>query len=78
MARFVRARQRAPRISTTPSGSTATSAVPSSPIMPSRPIVGVEKRDRIIAVMPPSMNNNVPTITTRNTHHAGRSCDDPP
>ena len=76
VARLVRARQRAPRISTTPSGSTATSAVPSSPIMPSRPTVGVEKRDRIIAVMPPSMNNTVPPITTRNTHHAGRSCDD--
>ncbi len=46
--------------------------------MPSRPIVGVENRERIIAVMPPSMNKNVPRHTTSNTHHAGRSCDEPP
>ena len=58
VARFVRARHRrvadsAPRRR----ASTPTSATPISPINSSRPIVGVEKRHRTIAVMPESMNS---------------------
>ena len=46
VARLVRARHRAPLISTIPSGDTACTATPISPIIHSRPIVGVENRTR--------------------------------
>ena len=49
VARFVRAGQRAERTDTVPSGLTDVMAMPSSPIIHSRPIVGVEKRVRTIA-----------------------------
>ena len=54
-------------------GRPPTSAMPISPIIPSRPMVGVENRERIIAVIPPTMNRIIPTNTTSSTHHAGRS-----
>jgi hypothetical protein len=43
---------------------TAPTATPCSPIIDSRPIVGVENRDRTIPAMPPIMNSGVPTVTT--------------
>ena len=77
VARFVRARQRDPRITTTPSGATSTSASPISPTNPSRPTVGAEKRLRMTVGIAPSMNRAVPTMTSASTHHGGSRRDDP-
>jgi hypothetical protein len=62
VARLVRARHFAPRMSTTPSGETLVMASPSSPIIHSRPMVGVEKRVRTMAGMPPIMASEVPPM----------------
>jgi hypothetical protein len=47
-----------------PSGFTAATATPSSPIIDSRPMVGVEKRARIIPAMPATMRSGTPTTPT--------------
>src|SRR2546425_7750768 len=52
VARLVRARHGAPRTTTVPSGLIAVRASPSSPIIHSRPIVGVENRVRTMAGIP--------------------------
>ena len=67
------ARHGAPRTSTVPSGSMAASATPISPIMDSRPMVGVEKRLRTIAVMPDKTNKRVAPHTKTRIHHEGLS-----
>ena len=64
MARLVLARQGAPRTSTVPSGSMAAKATPISPIIDSRPMVGVENRARTMAGMPAIMNSAVPITPT--------------
>ena len=61
--RLVRACQGAPRRVTMPSGSTASTTSPTSPIIHSRPIVGVENRVDHVG-MPPSMANSTPMIPT--------------
>jgi hypothetical protein len=72
-ARLVRARQREAPTCTTPSGSTSTSAEPSSPIIHSRPIVGVAKRVRTIDGMPLKNVIAAPTMPTTSVSHDGRS-----
>ena len=69
MARLVRARHRAPRTRTTPSGDTLVTASPSSPIIHSRPMVGVEKRVRTMAGMPATMASDMPTMPTSRVIH---------
>ena len=69
VARFARARHRAPSIITMPSGATGTSAVPIRPTIPSRPTVGVEKRARTAAVSPHTKNSTAKPITRMSTHH---------
>ena len=69
VARLVRARHGAPLISTTPSGSTAVTAEPSSPTIQPRPMVGVEKRVRTMAGMSPITKINMPTKPTSSVIH---------
>src|SRR6059058_2024218 len=63
VARLVRARHWAPRISTVPSGLTSASAMPISPTIDSRPMVGVEKRARTMAGMPAMVRARFSTHT---------------
>ena len=73
VARLVRARQRASRTSTTPSGSTRSTTAPSSPIIHSRPIVGVAKRVRTIDGMPTMNVSMIPPMPAISVIHDGRS-----
>ena len=73
VARFVRARHWAPSTSTTPSGSTATTASPSSPTIQSRPMVGVAKRVRTIDGMPTMNASSTPTMPTASVSHPMRN-----
>ena len=68
VARLVRARHSAPRTLTVPSGSTSAAAAPFSPIIDSRPMVGVEKRARTMPAMPATMNSGTPRRTSRTVH----------
>ena len=52
-----------------PSGATRPTAVPTSPTIHSRPIVGVEKRLRTMAGMPPIMATAMPPMATRRVIH---------
>src|SRR5207248_11001866 len=61
VARLVRARHRASRTRTMPSGWRAAVASPSSPTIDSRPTVGVEKRARTTDGMAASMNKKAPS-----------------
>ena len=54
---------------TTPSGSTAAPASPSSPTIQSRPIVGVENRVRTIDGMPTITHNTAGGFTQTQGHH---------
>src|SRR5579862_1398016 len=69
VARLVRARHGAPRTCTVPSGSTPDSATPISPIIDSRPMVGVLNRVRTMAGIPLIMNSSRSTPRTITTHH---------
>ena len=70
---WVRARQRALATTTTPSGDTSPTAVPNSPIIHSRPIVGVAKRVRVIDGMPTTNVSKVPPMPTSRVIHPIRS-----
>ena len=61
VARLVRAFQVAPRTSTVPFGPISSTAIPVSPMIHSRPMVGVANRVRIMAGIPPA----IPTMVTR-------------
>ena len=56
-------------MTTTPSGSTASRATPSAPIIQSRPILGVPKRVRTIAGMPATIPATTPTIPASRVIH---------
>jgi hypothetical protein len=75
---LVRARQRAPRTMTTPSGATSTAASPISPMSPSRPIVGVENRERTATGIAPTMNASVPPMMITSSHQGTSRFDEPP
>jgi hypothetical protein len=57
---------------TKPSGSTASIALPSCPIIHSRPIVGVAKRERTIDGMPTMKVRLMPPIPAISASHEGR------
>ena len=69
MARLVVARQTASRTRTVPFGERSSSAIPSSPIIHSRPMVGVEKRVRTMAGIPPTTPATVPSRPTVKVIH---------
>src|SRR6478735_2413533 len=73
VARLVRARHLASRTLTTPSGSTASITSPSSPIIHSRPIVGVANRVRTIEGMPTTNVSSTPPMPASSVIHDGRS-----
>ena len=56
-----------------PSGAMRPSAVPTSPTIHSRPIVGVEKRVRTMAGMPPIMARAMPPMATSRVIHDSES-----
>ena len=58
---------------TTPSGSTSSTTSPSSPIIHSRPIVGVAKRVRTIDGIPTTKARIVPPMPASSVIHDGRS-----
>ena len=72
VARLVRARHVAEPTDTKPSGSTASMAVPSWPIIHSRPIVGVANRVRTIEGMPTMNVRLMPPIPAMSASHEGR------
>ena len=72
VARLVRARHGAPRIWTAPSGLTSPMAVPISPIIDSRPMVGVEKRDRTMTGSPAIMARGRPNRPVRRASQGRR------
>ena len=69
----MRARQGASRTVTTPSGATRPTAVPTSPTIHSRPMVGVEKRVRTMAGMPPTIASETPPMAMSSVIHESES-----
>ena len=69
VARLVRARHRRPGRARRRRATTLVTASPSSPIIHSRPMVGVEKRVRTMAGMPATMNSEMPTMPTSRVIH---------
>ncbi len=72
VARFVRARHVAEFTSTSPSGAIASIAVPSRPIIHSRPIVGVANLVRTIDGMPTMNVRLIPPMPAMSASHEGR------
>ncbi len=69
VARLVRADHSASRTRTTPSGAVSAMASPISPIIDSRPMVGVENRLRTVAGRPANISTTMPdTPATRGSH----------
>ena len=56
----------------------STAASPSSPISDSRPIVGVENRERTATGIAVTKNTTVATTITMITHQYTSNCGDPP